>query len=228
MNTIDFNKNDFPLTTNVLGYMQAAVQLIDKFAGIIAGNYIISGGETVGSSIMPGYVVAGGEIMHFAGGVYQPYVRIITTNETITVGDGTYTKTTKQLVLGSGSGQIAWSSFKRASDLIENRTFSLPSLTGSAGLARTIVDIGSWNMDATASKTVILPVLNDKVRSIKVLIRWDSPVYSSHRDLMQAGSFSAVNANEILLERNASGVFDNNAYDDTSINRGWILIDHIL
>ncbi|MBN1185774.1 MAG: hypothetical protein JXB49_26060 [Bacteroidales bacterium] len=227
MDTIDFNKNDFPLTTNVLGFLQTAAQLIEKLAGIISGNYIISGCETVGASTSGGYVVVNGEIMPFAGGTTQTYVRVVSTTETITVNDGTYTKTTKQLVFGAGTGQIAWSTFKNARDLIENQTFSLPQLSGSAGLTRAVVEIGDWNMDTEALKSVSLPMAISGIRSVSIIIRFDSSQYMIYRDLLQDGYFEIQWNGIIVLHRNESGVFDSDAYDNTSYNRGWIVIDYV-
>lgn len=227
MDTIDFNKNDFPLTTNVLGFLQTAAQLIEKLAGIISGNYIISGCKAVGASTSAGYVVVNGEIMPFAGGVTQSYVRVINTSETVTVNDGTYTKTTKQLIFGAGSGQIAWSSFRSASNVIENQT--LPLLSGSAGLSRAIIEVGDWNMDENTSKLVSLPMPVSSIRSVNVLIRSDNASAMFYKNLESSGAFVLqASVNNIYMTRLAeTGGFDSGAYDSIAYNRGWIVIDYI-
>lgn len=118
MNTIDFNKNDFPLTTTVLGFMQAAYQMVELLSGIAGTRYILSGCEVVGNSVNPGIVVIDGAIMPFDGGVAGTYVRVVSTPTTVTIQDGSYTKTEKRLVFGSGSGQMAWSDVKRIDTLL--------------------------------------------------------------------------------------------------------------
>lgn len=218
MKTIDFNKNDFPLTTNVLGYMQEAVQLIEKITGILTGNYILSGCQLVGGSLSSGYVVVGGEIMQFTGGIAQNYVRVVTTNETVTVADGTYTKTVKFLILGTGTGQILWSTFRRASDVIE----------GGPEFKKKVINIGPWDMNNTAQMLVdhglISTVALTDIRGVQVLVITDN-TFKLH-DLSTAGSWELM-AEEIMLRRNASGIFDTSNFQDTSVNRGYIIIDYI-
>lgn len=118
MNTIALNKNDFPLTVNVLEHLQSLSNLVQKITGLVGGNYVISGCVTAGSSVSAGYVCVNGEIMPFDGGAIQTYVRVNSTTQIVTVNDATYTKTTRYLVFGTGSGQIAWSTFRRATDLL--------------------------------------------------------------------------------------------------------------
>ncbi len=231
MNTINFAKNDFPLVTNVLGFMQDAANLVEKLCGIISGNYIISGCELIGGAVNSGYVVVSGEIMPFAGGAVQTYVRVVSTPVTVPVQDANYTKTTKQLIFGAGTGQIAWSTFRRASDVIENPTISLSGLTGSAGLHRKIIEIGDWNMVTTPNKQVFDDtVLFTSVRSAQVSIRSDGTNYMT--DIFYAGSFQAYPGPggpvAFLLNRTAGGSFtQGDLYNETPYNRGWILIDYI-
>lgn len=118
MKTIDFNKNDFPLTTTVLGFMQAAYQMAELLSGIVGPKYVLSGCGVVGSSVNAGMVVIDGEIMPFDGGIASTYVRVITTPTTVNIQDGSYTKTEKRLVFGSGSGQFAWADVKRFDSLL--------------------------------------------------------------------------------------------------------------
>ncbi len=127
MNTIDFNKNNFPLTSSVLGFLQSAAQMLEKLTSLVGGNYIISGCVTTGGSVSSGYVVVNGELMYFGGGSLQTYVRVETTETPITVQDATYTKTEKQLIFGSGTGQIEYSTFKRAEALLQSNGFINPN-----------------------------------------------------------------------------------------------------
>ncbi|HLO59068.1 MAG TPA: hypothetical protein VK172_14675 [Lentimicrobium sp.] len=233
MNTIDFNKNDFPLTTSVFTFLQNAIKDIEKIAGILTGNYIISGCETVGGSVNAGYVVVGGTILKFDGGPMQNWVRVETTDSVITVGDATYTTTVKKLVWGTLNNQLLWSAFRRAPEVIENPTLSLDTITGSGSMRRKVINIGDWNMQTTANINVDDNTLEwDKIRSIKVLIRGDEGQYVM-RDLLEAGNYS-VSSNggnaRIALTRDASpGRFAvNDSYNSTSYNRGYIVIDYVL
>ncbi|NJM16134.1 MAG: hypothetical protein HC896_12830 [Bacteroidales bacterium] len=114
MKTIDFNKNDFPITTNVLQFLQEQAQLTEML-GQIFGNIIISGCTLIGNSRNPGWVYINGEIMPYTGGQLQGYFDgndwhyffAIETMPavTITVGDGNYTIQQKRLI-NSISGNI--------------------------------------------------------------------------------------------------------------------------
>lgn len=133
MNTIDFNKNNFPLTTTVLGFLQTSAALIEKLAALVGGSYVLSGCVLTGGSVSAGYVVVNGEIMSFAGGSLQTYVRVISTDTVVTVNDATYTRTEKHLEFGTGTGQIEWSTFRVATDLltmIENNTYQIENTRG--------------------------------------------------------------------------------------------------
>jgi hypothetical protein len=130
MNSINFDKNDFPLTTTVLGFMQSSAALIEQLTALVGGNYILSGGVKTGTSVSPGFVVIDNQVMPFTGGTLQQYVRVVTSETEITVQDSKYTRTEKNLVFGSGSGQFEYSSLRRASDLltmIENIQAEMPN-----------------------------------------------------------------------------------------------------
>jgi len=96
-----------------------------------------------------------------------------------------------------------------------------------------VVDLGDWDMDATASISVIHGISDfTKIRSISVLIRSDSG--SSLTDLNQpdtttgvpiGGIGQAVSA-FITLRRLASGYFDSTNFNTTSYNRGWCTITY--
>lgn len=123
MKTIDFNKNDFPLTSTVLGFMQAAYQMLELFGNIVGSKFILSGAvEGGGPSYSPGVVYIDGELMPFDGGYGQNYVRVITTNTENVIQDGSYTETNKKLVFGTGTGQFLWSDVKRFDSVLAMMT----------------------------------------------------------------------------------------------------------
>jgi hypothetical protein len=116
MNTIDFAKNNFPITSTVLGFLQSSTQLIEKLSAICGDYFILSGCIKNGNSITSGYVVANGEVMPFDGGIIQQYVRIDATEQIITIKDTNYKKTTKKLVFTS-TPVLEWSIFKRPEEI---------------------------------------------------------------------------------------------------------------
>ncbi len=102
-----------------------------------------------------------------------------------------------------------------------------------------IVDIGDWNMDSTTSVTIALPSGIDysQVRTVEVSIRQDliggtyytlTPLMAMQGGLNGGGYIlNYLNAGTIILSRETGGVFDSTNYDDTSYNRGWIIITFI-
>ncbi len=118
MNTINYDKNNFPLATDVLAFLQASCQMLEKLTAFVGGNYILSGCEVMGSAVNPGHVVINGELMPFKGGTLQEYARVIAREENVTIQDGNYTTMRKEFQFGAGSGQIQWNSLRRAGDLL--------------------------------------------------------------------------------------------------------------
>jgi len=90
------------------------------------------------------------------------------------------------------------------------------------------LNIGDWNMDATASVTISHGHTASKILYIMPMIRDDTPTNYRPLDYRQSGYWS-INASNITLARIAlpDGWFDDPAYDATSYNRGYILIYYI-
>lgn len=97
-----------------------------------------------------------------------------------------------------------------------------------------IIEIGDWNMDIT---NTISPLhgLSDhtKIRHVSAMIREDSPSTNQYPFLLGKGSTTITsphgsfgpNTNTVIqMFRTSGGDFDNSAFEDTSYNRGWILI----
>jgi len=83
------NRRDFPMTTNVLAFMQAAYGMFEQLAALGGDNYIVSGCTVTGSSVSAGYMVLKGILMPFTGGSITTNVQIVKTIQTITVDTGT-------------------------------------------------------------------------------------------------------------------------------------------
>lgn len=96
--------------------------------------------------------------------------------------------------------------------------------TVEAGIQVKSVDIGDWNMDATASVSIAHGLTLANIRSVTVLIKHDSgspvavfPFGSSDDEIY-------LDATNVVLTREAGGPFDGTGYDATSYNRGFITL----
>jgi len=91
-----------------------------------------------------------------------------------------------------------------------------------------ILDIGDWDMDATLSVNIthgVSPASN--IRSVSVSVRSDTGL-AVHYDLLEGGEWFWAEGNAyITLQRDAAGIFDNNSYDETSYNRGFVTIHYV-
>lgn len=104
--------------------------------------------------------------------------------------------------------------------------------TGAGTIRKKIIEIGDWNMDSTENVVLSHGITFDKIRSVNVLIRYDSngAIYSL---IAGDGSDSDVagwilwDTTTIQLHRVASGFFDSTNFDSTSYNRGWITIEYV-
>ena len=92
------------------------------------------------------------------------------------------------------------------------------------------INIGDWNMDATASVNVSHGLGSNflNIREVSVMIYRDDvtaflPLTSAATGGTANGYWSTDNTN-IVLNRIVSGVFDSTNYDSTSFNRGYVTI----
>ena len=99
---------------------------------------------------------------------------------------------------------------------------------------RKIVNIGDWNMDATATIFVAHGLTSSKIRSVYGVIMDDddgsitytplTPAYAAATGIAQIYSWDGTN---ITLNRVSPSSYDSNNYNKTSYNRGWLLIDYV-
>ncbi|NCB67454.1 MAG: tail fiber protein [Bacteroidia bacterium] len=122
MNSINFfnEKKKFPLSTNVLDFLQNMVKQAHLLALIGGGDkYILTGCNQVAANTWAeGYVVVAGEVLPFTGGTgtAASSVRIKQTKADIVAEYDTYTEalTTRVLEFGSNVGNVdtfTWSDF---------------------------------------------------------------------------------------------------------------------
>ena len=93
-----------------------------------------------------------------------------------------------------------------------------------------IIDIGDWDMDATATKAVAHGLDRSKIRSIVVMARNDAEQLYPLPELIVGtvgNGLSYVDSVLINLRREDTGFFDSVNFDSTSYNRGWITIIYV-
>ncbi len=101
-------------------------------------------------------------------------------------------------------------------------------------LMEIVVDIGEWNMDASAGKQVTHSVGNWKnIRTITAIIRNDADTLHSMlpsvSNVASSGEFVQIQSDFVLLTRSNSGIFDHTDYNATAstvASRGWIIIKY--
>lgn len=121
MNTINFlEKPNFPLSSDVLDFMQKAYLLLQKFAGFGGNRYILAGCTETGNSVSDGYIVIDGEVMPFTGGTKQSQIIVVTESKNITAFGETYQGYTSRYArFGTGSPMYSWADFQRINNLQE-------------------------------------------------------------------------------------------------------------
>ena len=89
-----------------------------------------------------------------------------------------------------------------------------------------VIDIGDWDMDATATITVNHGLTVGKIRSFQVTIRQDNAtdMYPIHGHQATPEGYVRINTSQFVLTRVAGGIFDDTVFNATSYNRGWITV----
>jgi len=98
------------------------------------------------------------------------------------------------------------------------------------GLRVKVVDIGDWDMDATATVNVNHGLTSTDIRSVGILIRSDvGTVYpiTFHTLGNFVGGGYSLGSSQISISRLAGGQFDAIGFDSTSYNRGWVTIHYV-
>ena len=126
------------------------------------------------------------------------------------------------------SGEDASSSNKGIASLSAT-DFTASSGAISITLHIKIIDIGDWDMDATASVAVAHGLTLAKIRGINVLVRNDADdtYYQLDRRDQVDALINSIDATNVNLTRLASGLYDATTFDATTFNRGWIIVDYV-
>jgi hypothetical protein len=92
---------------------------------------------------------------------------------------------------------------------------------------QSVIDIGFWDMDATASISVAHGIADfTKIRDVVAVIVNDAGTFLAKLSDGE-GSAALWDATDITLSRVASGFFNGIGYDDGAINRGFVTISYI-
>lgn len=119
---------------------------------------------------------------------------------------------------GISASDVKFPTSNAVKDLVDTKTASLNT---------SVIDIGDWDMDTTATVNVAHGITQSKLRSIAVTVRDDLGVtYSDLAASDTDGCTISAGATNISLTRAASGPYDNTSFNATSYNRGWIVIQY--
>jgi len=97
-------------------------------------------------------------------------------------------------------------------------------------LTTVILDIGDWNMDTASSVNVAHGLTMADIRSVTVHVRSDDAFVLkplNYIDNANTNGWFDILTTNVRLNRLVGGLFDNTSYNDTSYNRGWIIIQHV-
>ena len=92
-----------------------------------------------------------------------------------------------------------------------------------AGLNFKVIEIGAWNMQTTFSLPKTHGLTVSKIASVQVWIRNDALSEVKMLTDDNAGSYS-ISSGSVAMELDSSGDFNSPNYNDTGINRGFIVI----
>lgn len=201
--------------------IRSALQEIFRAFG---DNYIIQG-VTGTTSITAGYIMLDGELLQVdAHTKTNTHFAKVTTYDSlgdITFNDGVVRQTWQKnrATISSGSGSLEYSTALRLNDVISQLNQNLTT-------KKKILQIGTWNMDSTASVTIAHGLTIDDILSVTVTIIGDTLPGRYPIEFQNAG-YTSVGASDVGITRNGGGFFDSPNFDSTSINRGWIIIEYL-
>lgn len=210
--------------------------------GIIVSGCVIT--DNSGNFDMTaGIVYLNGEFMRISAVTNQTFTKYIAPDSVVddsrTFADGNthaVMETKGASLAGSapGSGQyITISSLTSADD--RRWKYPIMSEASTPQIRKKVVNIGDWNMQSTASVTVSHGLSRDSIISVTAFIRTDSgegggnfrPLNSATNSGLDVnGGVRVVGSSSVILDRAAGRDFDDTAFNATSYNRGYIVIDY--
>jgi hypothetical protein len=227
----------------------------DLYGVIVSGCDLVANGG--GFDITAGVVYINGEFMRLDAQTGVTFVKYIVagtpTNVTRQFNDGG-TKNfivEKKAVLGTGIpggglqyitiASLTGPNFRRLANLTVNRMEATHfnagiSTNGTDVLQTTVLEIGDWDMDTNATRTIDLPIFMnpETFRCISGIVRSDdiSPMppaaqypNGEHWSIGEIANSGPLQ--RITLSRVAAGACDNASFNSTGYNRGWLVITHV-
>ncbi len=116
---------------------------------------------------------------------------------------------------------------------VVTKVSSIAEVGASKEIKLKVLEIGDWDMDATAEVDVAHGLTYANIRSITGILRADSDVSPAHAHMIPDHDettgrteihFHEVNATNVHIHRHNSSEFNGADYDETSYNRGWLVI----
>ena len=86
------------------------------------------------------------------------------------------------------------------------------------------VDMGQWDMDTDASKSVAHGQTLGFIRNVTAIVRNDAGTLYMNLNTAGAVSWDATN---VILDRTAAGLFDSTDYDSVAQARGFIQVQYL-
>ncbi len=97
-----------------------------------------------------------------------------------------------------------------------------------------VVEIGTWNMDTTASKIIDFDVPVKQIISFAGSVRNDTgtlryPISPGRREAATSASLyiTLSSHNQITMSRHGGGFFDDSDFTAAGINRGWVIVTYV-
>jgi hypothetical protein len=216
-------------TTTLKGGIHDTIQNMMRTYG---DNFIVYGCAVAGSAVSAGLVMLDGELLtvdaHAKSGDY--FVKVTTDETTWTIQDldGNTQNILKKnrATLSGASGNLKYDG-NDLGDLIITK----------AGYGIKRVSIGTWDMNANATKTVahgLTVAQADKIINIQAIFHHDTlptnyPINCFNTSAqLSDGGITYWDATNVYLERRTGGVFDDANFDSTANSRGYINIFYLL
>ncbi len=135
--------------------------------------------------------------------------------------------------VATGTAPLVVASTTEVTNLNAAQSGKVTDQGGGANLLCMVIDIGDWDMNASASVNVAHGISDyTKIRSVAGMIRPDSGGAAISYPLTPARGFTVdpdaniqtTDGTNIVLARLTGGIFDGASFNETSYNRGWLMV----
>lgn len=227
---------EFPMSSETLDRLQNMVLDTMQLAAALADRAILSGCQQVGAICQPGYVVAGGEILRFAGGVHSTHVRVQEESDSITVGNTTYAGVIvrRSLVFcqPGETGAMLWSDFEQLLRKLkvpwvsiverpvayppESHSHSWSSITSTPAAYNPVAHTHPWGEVTDKPSAPTMAQFNELREWVRLHLR-KSLIYSIHQSSGALGNNDSV-PQVYGYERDSSGA---------QLSQHWVILRRV-